>query len=363
MTQVFINGRFFTQRQTGVQRMALESVRAIDGLLGTEAGRGLSVTLLVPGGATVPDFTNIAVRKGGVFSGGYAWEQLDLPRLASRGVLLNLCNLGPVIKHRQVVVVHDATPRVMPQAFSRAFRLTYRVLVPLLGAIAARLVTISEFSRREITQWYGIPGNRLAICAEGGEHILGQPADRGVLQKNGLEGRRFFLAVGVGSRNKNTELVAAAFERAGLTDVHLVMTGMRERRVHQGADERTFASEAVHYVGHVSDAELRALYEHALALIYPSRYEGFGLPPLEAMTCGCPVVISDQPALLEIAGNSEAALVTGMDDVEGLARKMIQLAQDGDLRLRLSERGRAHAARFTWENTAACLLKLCREAA
>jgi len=363
MTRIFVNGRFFTQRQTGVQRMALETVRAIDGLLGAEACRGLEVTLLAPGGATVPAFKHIAVRKGGLFSGGYGWEQLDLPRLAFGGVLLNLCNLGPVTKHRQVVVVHDATPRVMPQAFSRSFRLTYRVLVPLLGFIAARLVTISEFSRREITRWYGIPGTRMAICAEGGEHILRQPADRGVLQKNGLEGRRFFLAVGVGSRNKNTELVAAAFERAGLTDVDLVMTGARERRVHQGADDRTFASDVIHYVGHVSDAELRALYEHALALVYPSRYEGFGLPPLEAMTCGCPVVISDQPALLEIAGNSEAVLVTGMDDVDGLARKMVQLAEDADLRRRLSERGRAHAARFTWKNTAVGLLKLCREAA
>lgn len=363
MTQVFINGRFFTQRQTGVQRMALETVRAIDGLLGTEAGRGLKVTLLAPAGATVPPFERIAVSTGGLFNGGYGWEQLDLPRLAFGGVLLNLCNLGPVAKRRQVVVVHDATPRVMPQAFSRAFRTTYRVLVPLLGIVAARLVTISEFSRREITQWYGIPGERMAICAEGGEHILRQPADRGVLQKNGLEGRRFFLAVGVGSRNKNTELVAAAFERAGLPDVQLVMTGIRERRVHQGADDRTFASETVHYVGHVSDAELRALYEQALALVYPSRYEGFGLPPLEAMTCGCPVVISDQAALLEIAGNSDAVLVTGMDDAEGLARKLVQLAQDADLRRRLSEHGRAHAARFTWKNTAGLLLKLCREAA
>jgi len=363
MVRVFINGRFFTQRQTGVQRMAQETVRAIDGLLGTDAGRGLEVTMLAPNGATVPAFDHIAVRKGGLFKGGYGWEQLDLPRLALGGVLLNLCNLGPIAKHRQVVVVHDATPRVMPEAFSPAFRLTYRVLVPLLGVIAARLVTISEFSRREITQWYGIRGERLAICAEGGEHILRQPADRGVLQKNGLEGRPFFLAVGVGSRNKNTELVTAAFERAGLADVHLVMTGARERRVHQGAEDRTFASEVIHYVGHVSDAELRALYEHALALIYPSRYEGFGLPPLEAMTCGCPVVISDQPALLEITGDSDAVLVTGMDDVDGLAQKMARLAQDADLRRRLSERGRAHAARFTWGSTAAVLLKLCREAA
>lgn len=361
--KVFINGRFLTQRQTGVQRMALETVRALDGLLAGDAGRDLQVTLVAPAGTTVPAFEHIAIHKGGLFSGGYAWEQLDLPRLTMGGVLLNLCNLGPVTKHRQVVVVHDATPRVMPQAFSRGFRLTYRVLVPLLGRVAARLVTISEFSRREIAQWYGIPANRLAICAEGGEHILRVPADLGVMRKNGLEGKRFFLAVGVGSRNKNTELVAKAFERAGLADVHLVMTGAREQRVHREAGDRSFASDVVHYVGHVSDAELRALYEHALALIYPSRYEGFGLPPLEAMTCGCPVVISDQPALLEIAGKGDAALVTGMNDVDGLAGLLGRLAADAELRQHLSARGRAHAAHFTWKSTATRLLDLCRKAA
>jgi glycosyltransferase involved in cell wall biosynthesis len=343
--------------------MALETVRAMDGLLGGETGHNVQAVLLAPNGTTVPAFEHIAVRRGGVFKGGYAWEQLDLPRMALGGVLLNLCNLGPIMKHRQVVVVHDATPRVMPEAFSRGFRTTYRVLVPLLGHVAARLVTISEFSRREIAQWYGIPSDRMAICAEGGEHILRAPADLGILRKNRLEGRRFFLAVGVGSRNKNTELVAKAFARAGIADVHLVMTGARAAHVHGDAADRSFASEVVHYVGHVSDGELRALYEQALALVYPSRYEGFGLPPLEAMTCGCPVVISDQPALLEIAGDSEAALVTGMDDVEGLAAKLVGLAEDAGLRHELSARGRAHAARFTWKHTAARLLELCGEAA
>jgi glycosyltransferase involved in cell wall biosynthesis len=362
MSEIFVNGRFLGQKQTGVQRMATETVRALDGLLGEAAHRGLKVTMLAPAGTPSLGLKHIAMRHGGLFRGGYAWEQLDLPRLSAGGVLLNLCNLGPLAKRRQVVVVHDATPRVSPESFSRSFRTAYRVLIPLLGRIAARLVTISDFSRREIEQWYGIPAARLALCAEGGEHILRTPADPGLLQRHGLDGKPFFLAVGVGSRNKNTQLVAQAFERAKIAGAHLVMTGAREVRVHGDTGERSMASEQVHYVGHVSDGELRALYEHALALVYPSRYEGFGLPPLEAMTCGCPVVISDQAALLEIAGNSEAVLVTGMDDVEGLAGLLTQLAGDAALRRRLSERGRAHAARFTWKNTAAILLDQCADA-
>jgi glycosyltransferase involved in cell wall biosynthesis len=365
-SRVFINGRFLTQRPTGVQRFAMETVRAIDALLdGPPYSGRVKAILLCPAGTPDPGLRNIAFRAGGRFKGGYAWEQLDLPGLATGGgSLLGLCNLGPVAKHRQVVVVHDATPRVMPGNFSRGFRLAYRVLIPILARVAARIVTISAFSRAEIARWYGIRAATVTLCAEGGEHILHQPADLAVLARNGLSNRRYFLAVGVGSANKNVETVIAAFKAAGLDDVSLVLTGKRSARVHPTAAAASepaeyLESDALCYVGHVSDGELRALYENALALVYPSRYEGFGLPPVEAMTCGCPVIISDQPALLEVAGDSGAVLVTGMDDVAGLARRLKELATDESLRLRLAQRGKAHAERFRWSHTAAILLDHC----
>jgi glycosyltransferase involved in cell wall biosynthesis len=109
--------------------------------------------------------------------------------------------------------------------------------------------------------------------------------------------------------------------------------------------------------GHVNDAELRALYEQALALTFPSRYEGFGLPPVEAMTCGCPVIISDQPALVEVAGG--AALQCGPDDVDALAGLMRRVHDDAPLRTKMIDAGRARAAKFTWRATARILLDLC----
>ena len=366
-SRVFINGRFLTQRPTGVQRFAMETVRAIDALLdGPPYSGQVQATLLCPAGTSDPKLRNVAFSAGGQFKGGYAWEQLDLPRLAAGGSLLGLCNLGPVAKHRQVIVVHDATPRVMPGNFSRSFRLAYRVLIPILARVAARIVTISAFSRTEIARWYGIRASAVTLCAEGGEHIRHQPADLAILARNGLSNRRYFLAVGVGSANKNVETVIAAFAAAGLPDVSLVLTGKRSARVHPTAAAASQAAEysesdALCYVGHVSDGELRALYENALALVYPSRYEGFGLPPVEAMACGCPVVISDQPALLEVAGDSGAVLVTGTDDVAGLARQLKELAADETLRSRLSQRGKAHAERFSWSRTAAILLDHCIE--
>ena len=110
-------------------------------------------------------------------------------------------------------------------------------------------------------------------------------------------------------------------------------------------------------VGFVSDAALRALYEHALALVFPSYYEGFGLPPLEAMTCGCPVIISEQPALMEVCG--DAALTCQADDADAITRHMQALAADASLRERMAKAGRARAGRFTWASAAHALLDYC----
>lgn len=365
MATLHINGRFVTQRQTGVQRFALESVRAIDKLLGQPefAAQWDRAVFWVPPGAQAPAFARIETRTTGrFFKSGYGWEQIDLPLACRGGVLLSLCNLGPVAKRDQVVVVHDATPWVSPQSFRFAFRAAYKTLVPALGRIAKRIVAISDFSRREISRWYGIPRDRIALCSEGADHILAQAADTAPLARNALTGAPYFLAVGVGSPNKNIDLVLAAFERADLpAGTKLVLTGKRDARVHPAGDIRE--SDRVAHLGFVGDGELRALYEGALALVYPSRYEGFGLPPVEAMACGCPVVISDQEALLETSGSGDATLICGMDDADGLAAIMAKLAHDPALRADLSARGLEHVKRFQWSRTAQALLGYCREAA
>jgi glycosyltransferase involved in cell wall biosynthesis len=359
-----INGRFLTQRQTGVQRFAGQTVHAIDRLQGEGAGWPGPVVLWTPRGVKAPEYRHIEVRQGGVFPRGYGWEQFDLPLLARSGVILGLCGLGPLVRRRQVLVVHDATPCVSPESFNRAFRLAYRTLVPALGRIARGIVSISNFSRHEIATWYGIPYDRITVCVEGADHILAEPADPAILTRNGLSGGQgggapYFLAVGVGSPNKNVDLAIDAFARASLpAGTKLALTGRRDERVHPSGDIRT--SDRVVHLGHVSDGELRALYESALALVYPSRYEGFGLPPVEAMACGCPVIISDQPALLETSGSGGAALICGMDDADGLAAMLTRLAADPALRADLSAKGLVHVRRFQWTETARTLLGLCR---
>lgn len=354
---IAINGRFLaTQVIFGVQRFAIETIRAIDALLDTDAYRALkgNIEIVAPQKARNFPLKNIPLRRVGL-STGYFWEQIELPFYSAGRQLLNLCMLGPLMTRRQLLVVHDATVAALPKTFSFAFRAAYGFLIPRLCQHAERVVTVSEFSRAEIGRYYGVDTAAMRVCYEGGDHITKVTPDASVLSHFGLLGKNFFLGVGVGASNKNIEMVLAAFLKAELGDTLLVLTGKRETAVHGPLTE--IHSQNVRNVGYVSDTELRALYEHALGLVYPSRYEGFGLPALEAMALGCPVIISEQPALVEVCG--ESVLRCGMDDVDMLASHMHALATDSNLRVSLATEGRNRARRFTWEATAKVLLDLC----
>lgn len=357
--KIAINGRFLTQKPSGVQRFAAEVIKAIDALLDGDEFRSLKGRIEIVAPRQAPDFplNNISLRRCG-YASGYFWEQVEFPLHAAGAFLLNLCMLGPVAVRRQLVVVHDATVKALPDNFTWRFRVAYGVLIPWLCRFARRAVTVSEFSRQEIGRLYGVNTESMPVCSEGGDHILAVAADNTIIERLGLTGKRYMLGVGMGSANKNLVKLTEAFAKAGLDNTLLVLTGNRETRVH-GTPDRA-QSDNIKNVGHVSNPELRALYEHALALTFPSRYEGFGLPPVEAMMCGCPVIASDQPALVEVTG--DAALRCGMDDVDGLAKLMTDVARDPALRARLAAAGRERAAQFTWAATARRLLNDCIEA-
>jgi glycosyltransferase involved in cell wall biosynthesis len=353
--RIAINGRFLTQKTSGVQRFAIETVHAIDALLDLEAYQALRgrIEIIAPAKARDIPLRNIPLCRAGVFS-GYAWEQFALPLLVCGRLLLNLCMLGPLLLRHQIVVVHDATAHALPDAFSKHFRAVYGLLIPRLCARADLVVTVSEFSRQEIGKWYGADISRIPICYEGGDHINAVPPDPTALERFGLHDKRFFLGVGL-ANSKNNSLLKAAFLQAKLDDTLLVLTGERIDSIHGHRTDRN--SENIRYVGYISDAELRTLYDHAIALTYPSRYEGFGLPPLEAMNCGCPVIISDQPALIEVSG--DAALQCGVNDITELTRLMRALHSNPALRERLKIAGLERAQNFTWRRTAQQLLDHC----
>ena len=355
LPRIAINGRFLTQRASGVQRFAMEAIKAIDALLERDyAALKGRIEILAPAKARDFPLKNIPLRRVGL-SSGYAWEQFEFPFHGAGRLLLNLCMLGPLLTKHQLVVVHDATVRALPQNFSSRFRAAYGFLLPRLCRRADLTVTVSEFSRGEIGKWYGADTAKMPVCHEGGDHITAVAADPSVLDRLGLVGRKFFLGVGVDSANKNIATVVAAFRKAKLDDTLLVLTGAKDPKVF-GPIEQVQA-EGVRMAGFVPDTDLRTLYEHALALVFPSFYEGFGLPPLEAMTCGCPVIISEQAALIEVCG--DVALRCRADDTDGILRHMQALHCDAALRARLKAAGQERARRFTWATTARALLDDC----
>jgi glycosyltransferase involved in cell wall biosynthesis len=212
---------------------------------------------------------------------------------------------------------------------------------------AKTIATVSRFSASELTRFFGRRKGALEVLYESGEHILRGAPDPGILKRLDLVGRRYVLAVGSRARNKNFMAAVRAVESLGDPQVKLVAAGGSNNRVFAGTELK---ADSLVLAGYVSDGELRALYENADCFIFPSLYEGFGLPPLEAMQCGCPVIVSDRAAMPEVCG--EAALYCNPEDVADIARQLRRVLDSAALRAEMRERGRARARLFSWQKAA-----------
>jgi glycosyltransferase involved in cell wall biosynthesis len=348
--RIAFNGRFLSQTVTGVQRYAIELVKAIDTLIGQgviEKSK-YSFSLLVPKKIRqgLP-LKNIPVRQVGVL-GGHLWEQFELPVFASDALIVNLCNTGPVMRRHQVVTMHDASVFAFPGEYSFAFRAWYKALLPALGFMSKRIISVSQFSKEELARFCGISEQKMRAIYHGKEHILSAPADYEVISRNHLREYRYILAVGGMSPNKNVASITAAIRLLDRENCRLVVAGHTNRKIFSGCPPSPGKNAAV--LGYVTDGQLRALYEKAACLVYPSFYEGFGFPPVEAMACGCPVVVSDIAPLKEIC--SDAVLYCDPFSPEDVAQKIRQLLTNDKLGQLLRTRAFQRLKELSWENCA-----------
>ena len=345
---IFINARFLTQATTGVQRYAIEVVKAWDAML--ESGeldrRKIRLMLLAPRGELLDlQLKHIPLRQAGCFN-GQIWEQIELPFYAAGNFLVNLCNSAPLLKRNQSVTIHDASVFGFPQAYGFRFRAWYKFLHRVLATTVKRVLTDSCFSQRELIRYAGIAERKIRMVHLGSEHIHAVPADAGIISRNGLDKVQFVLAVSSMSPHKNFQAIVNAIPLMK-NNIQVVIAGGMNPRVF--SQSGALLPDNVMQLGYVSDAELRALYEHAACFVYPSFYEGFGLPPLEAMACGCPVIAASAASLPEVCG--DAVLYCDPHDAADIAKKIGQLMSDQTLRDALRIKGLARARQFSW---AAC---------
>lgn len=332
-----INGRFLTRPVTGVERFGRMLLNVI-----AREWPNSHVVLPRQTGNDVDACGLEVVRQNGL--GGHAWEQLQLPyALRKDDLLLSPANTGPLLVKRQVVVVHDLAVIHHPEWFDQRFAHWYGFVLPRLTRRAARVITVSEETKKDLERTYALPEKNVAVVQAFAHGLSPLPAAH-----TGTKSP-YLLVVASRDPRKGLDRIIAWYEGLQVPPFQLIIVG-RQVQSFRTSELRTV--HGVHFRSDVDDAELHALYAHAIALVHLSRYEGFGLPVLEAMNAGCPVIAMDLPVLRSNFG--DAVQYVPVNDL-GALLDLVRGLMDPSIRERHVLRGHQCAAGFTIERMAQAL--------
>lgn len=357
MTDWTINGRFLSQPITGVQRYAREVTAALDRIISVSPSQHPRVRILVPPGTReIPHYDAISVTAAGSLR-GHLWEQLDLPRLAA-GPILSLANTGPLLKRNHVVCIHDANTRVIPDSYSRMFRLAYRITHPALGYTARSITTVSQHAAADLVRYRVASPSKIVVAPNGTEHAA-RWRPRHTEATAAVAGPTTIVLLGSRAPHKNMRLILDLAPDLAAEGFRIAVVGVSASAFADDANGPIHP--AVHMLGRIDDDALAALFHDSLCLAFPSLTEGFGLPPLEAMVHGCPVIASTAASIPEVCG--DAALYADPHRPGVWLDAFRTLRDEPDLRRSLVEKGRRRVEEFSWTRTAACYIDLMRELA
>ena len=347
--RVLITGETLHGPTTGVQRATIELANAI--ALRGDVDLSVLVSTESDGAALVPTIRRV-VRRTRLTAGIVPWHSVPHELLNEFDVVH--CPTARVPfrgkpRARTIITIHDLVPLAVPETHQLTYRVYFRFVLPRAIARFDEIVASSESTRSDLQRFYGIDEARVRVVplACGWRPV---PLAAVVVEKE-----PYFLWVGTLEPRKNLRRTIDAFAayrgRSGSTD-RLIVVGARG----WGASGVSLP-EGVEILGYVDDSTLRGLFSRARALVYPSLYEGFGFPVLEAMTLGCPVITSRNSSLPEVAG--DAAIYCDPLDVASIAAAMERVC-DVEVRTSMIEAGLARAAQFTWERTAAAMVAIYR---
>jgi glycosyltransferase involved in cell wall biosynthesis len=328
--EIVVNGRFLARRITGVERYGREILRHIGNNCRIESTR----------------------RQGWL---GHAWEQFVLPaKVERKSILWSPANTGPLLIQEQALTIHDLSPLEHPEWFQPGFALWYRLFLPMLAKRVRRVFTPSEYVKKKTIERFGI--TNVTVTPNGVDHFIFHPNAK---QTRFDLPACYVLFVGTLEPRKNLNLLLRAWNeiKADFKDTWLIIVGV-SGNVFRNVDTPP-QTERVRFLGYVDDETLAGLYTNATLFVLPSQEEGFGLPALEAMASGTPVVVSDGGALPEVVG--EAGMIFCLSDPDGLTDALKEYLSNARLRSILKEKGLARAAEFSWQTTAERIWKSLNE--
>lgn len=346
---IYVNARFLTQAITGVQRFSIELCKELVEIRD-------DLVFLVPDHDSVLDKSllskiNILEIKGGY---GHYWEQFILPKfLKNQGspLLLNLGNTAPVLYKNKIFTHHDITYIRFPESYSLKFRLIYRLMASLNFKNSLSFITVSNFSKKDISDFYNVNMENIHVLYNG-VNCKFKKNDNKILN----HGKPFALAVSSPSYHKNFSALINAFSKID-NPIELKIIGSSTSVFKNFKNHEVNPN--IKFLGRISDDELIELYQTAEFFIFPSLYEGFGIPPLEAQACGCPVLASNTASIPEVLGNS--ALYFNPKDTIDIQNAIEKASVDQVLKHNLIELGFANVKKYSWENSALKLNKIIEE--
>jgi glycosyltransferase involved in cell wall biosynthesis len=362
--RIGINGRFLVAKRTGVQRAAYNLVKTL-----FEIDRE-NEYILFTGEEQAKEWNYPNVKlvtsrlKVGENLRNHLWEQFVLPRLARKhkvDILHSPANMAPLFyRGASIVHIHDLCFVVNPQWYSYLFHTAYNVAIPRLARRASRVITNSNNSRNDLLQFYQVDASKVRLIYWAVDQTFGA----GPVQERQVEEEGdYILYVGSLEPRKNIATLIESFEQLRTDNPDL-----KTKLILIGGESPLFAAvrlqikqfhNDVVFKGFVSDEELKQYYRNAMVVAYPSLYEGFGLPPLEAMASGAPVVTSNTSSLPEVVG--DAALMVSPYDCAQLAGTLARVIRDRRLREEMRRRGFEQVKKFNWYRVARNVLAVYYE--
>lgn len=289
------------------------------------------------------------------------WEQTILPfkvKMKKMSLLYSAVSEGILSPYRkQIITIHDILPMKYPESCPN-MKYYFSYSLPTLLKNSRAVICVSENTKQDIIGYPGVKDKPIYVIYEGFNRQRFYPRENGTVQKQfGLT--NYLLYVGDLRPYKNLERSLEAFARLNLREFKFVIGGKKDPRFYPRVKKKVdelFLKDQVVFLDYVREENLPYLYSEAVAFVFPSLYEGFGLPPLEAMACGCPVIVSNAASLPEVCG--DAAYYVNPYDVQSISKGIYEVLVDDKLRQNLREKGLERAKLFSWEKSAKEHLKV-----